>query len=62
MPPTGGVYYLMRKYWGKTGLPLPEIDLLSVQKESYDWFLTDGIRMALAEISFEKRTPEVALR
>ena len=41
----------MRKYWGKTGLPLPEIDLLSVQKESYDWLLTEGISMALREIS-----------
>lgn len=41
----------MRKYWGKTGLPLPKIDLLSVQKESYDWFLTQGVSKALAEIS-----------
>jgi DNA-directed RNA polymerase subunit beta len=41
----------MRKYWGKTGLPFPEIDLLSVQRESYNWFLTDGISMALTEIS-----------
>ena len=41
----------MRKYWGKTGLPLPEIDLLSVQKEAYDWLLTEGISMALREIS-----------
>jgi DNA-directed RNA polymerase subunit beta len=40
-----------RTYWGTTNLPLPELDLLSVQKESYDWFLTDGIHQALKEIS-----------
>lgn len=42
---------IMRKYWGKIGLPLPEIDLLSVQKESYEWFLNEGISRALKEIS-----------
>lgn len=40
-----------RQYWGKTNLPLPKLDLLSVQKESYDWFLTVGIARALEEIS-----------
>lgn len=42
---------LPRQYWGKTNLPLPKLDLLSVQKESYEWFLTDGISQALDEIS-----------
>lgn len=40
-----------RAYWGKTNLPLPELDLLSVQKESYEGFLADGIAQALAEVS-----------
>src|SRR3989339_788408 len=42
---------LPRQYGGKTNLPLPELDLLSVQKESYEWFLTDGVSQALDEIS-----------
>src|SRR4030042_6542099 len=40
-----------RQYWGKIDLPLPELDLLSVQKESYSWFLSDGVRLALEENS-----------
>lgn len=40
-----------RQYWGKTDLTLPEIDLTSVQKESYQHFLNDGIQDAFAEIN-----------
>jgi DNA-directed RNA polymerase subunit beta len=31
--------------------PLPPLDLIAVQKESWEWFLRDGIKEALAEIS-----------
>ena len=40
-----------RQYWGKTNLPLPDLDLLSVQKDSYQNFLTEGISWALSESS-----------
>lgn len=40
-----------RQYWGKTDLNLPELDLTKVQRESYKWFLDEGIRDALDEIN-----------
>ncbi len=40
-----------RQYWGKTDLKLPELDLTKVQRESYKWFLDQGIRDALDEIN-----------
>jgi DNA-directed RNA polymerase beta' subunit len=40
-----------RVSWGKNYQNLPSLDLLSIQKESYQWFLTEGINQALAEIS-----------
>ncbi len=40
-----------RKYWGKTGVTLPELDLTKVQRESYQEFLEEGIRVALDEIN-----------
>lgn len=40
-----------RQYWGKTNINLPELDLIAVQKESYDWFLTEGIQHTLTEVS-----------
>src|SRR3989304_318462 len=43
--------HLVRQYWGKQNLKLPEIDLSKAQIESYNWFLKDGIREALAEIN-----------
>src|SRR5258708_9113404 len=43
-----------REYWGKTGVTLPELDLTKVQRESYEEFLRDGIRVALDEINSEK--------
>lgn len=40
-----------RLYWGQEYKNLPQLNLLEVQQESYQWFLNKGIRDALAEIS-----------
>ncbi len=40
-----------RNYWGTTDVKLPQLDLTKVQRESYQWFLTEGIREALDEIN-----------
>ncbi len=40
-----------RNYWGKTNLPLPELDLIAIQKDSYQWFLREGIKQAFIEIN-----------
>jgi len=40
-----------RVYWGKKYKNLPELDLLAIQRESWRWFLEEGIKEALAEIS-----------
>jgi DNA-directed RNA polymerase subunit beta len=40
-----------RQYWGTTDVKLPELDLTKVQRESYQWFLTQGIQEALTEIN-----------
>ena len=40
-----------RLYWGKQNTVLPELDLTKVQRDSYEWFLTDGIRDILEEVS-----------
>ena len=40
-----------RQYWGKTNLPLPELDLIAIQNNSYKWFLENGIKEAFAEIN-----------
>ncbi|MBI3396940.1 DNA-directed RNA polymerase subunit beta [Candidatus Woesebacteria bacterium] len=37
--------------FGKPEKNLPKLDLLSVQKESWKWFITDGIATELAEVS-----------
>jgi len=37
--------------WGKSYKNLPPLDLLAVQRESWEWFLNEGISRALAEIS-----------
>jgi DNA-directed RNA polymerase subunit beta len=39
-----------RQYLGKTNLKLPELDLVAVQKDSYNWFLTEGIQEVLKEV------------
>ncbi len=40
-----------RQYWGKQYEQLPELDLLSIQKESYKWFIDEGVREVLNEIT-----------
>lgn len=40
-----------REYWGNPLLSIPPIDLISVQKESYEWFLKEGIPEIISEIS-----------
>jgi len=40
-----------RVYWGKLYKNLPDLDLLSIQKESWRWFLEEGIKEILAEVS-----------
>ncbi len=32
-----------RLYWGKSFSKLPLLDLIAVQKESYQWFLETGV-------------------
>jgi len=40
-----------RLYWGKQFPNLPILDLTAVQKDSYSWFLNEGISELLKEIS-----------
>ena len=40
-----------RRNFGKTEKNLPELDLAKVQKESWQWFLTEGIAIELTNIS-----------
>jgi DNA-directed RNA polymerase subunit beta len=40
-----------RNNWGKEFSLLPKLDLLAIQKESYQWFLNEGIKQILEEIS-----------
>ncbi len=40
-----------RIFWGKIYKNLPQINLLAIQQESYQWFLDRGIHQVLAEIS-----------
>ena len=40
-----------RIFWGKTYPNLPLLDLTEVQRESWQWFLQEGITQALTEIS-----------
>ncbi len=41
----------VRINWGKEFPLLPRLDLLAIQKESYQWFLDEGIKQVLQEIS-----------
>ena len=41
----------IRINWGKDFSLLPKLDLLAVQKQSYQWFLEKGIKQVLNEIS-----------
>jgi DNA-directed RNA polymerase subunit beta len=40
-----------RLNWGKEYSSLPNLDLIAIQKESYQWFLDKGIKQVLDEIS-----------
>ena len=40
-----------RLNWGKEFSLLPKLDLLAIQKQSYQWFLEKGIKQVLDEIS-----------
>jgi len=42
---------IQRPYWGKEYKALPQLDLLSIQKESYSWFIKEGIKEVISEIS-----------
>ena len=40
-----------RLYWGKKYNNLPELDLLDIQKQSYDWLLDEGVKNVIKEIT-----------
>src|SRR3989338_6913545 len=40
-----------RKYWSKTPSLVPQLNLIQIQLDSYNWFLKEGIKEVLAEIS-----------
>ncbi len=42
---------LKRHYWGRQTEVLPQLELLSIQKESYQWLLDVGIKEVIDEIS-----------
>ena len=44
-------HIIERQYWGKEFKAVPELDLLSIQKESYQWFINEGIKEVISEIS-----------
>jgi DNA-directed RNA polymerase subunit beta len=39
-----------RKYWGTVSSSKPELHLIQLQKDSYEWFLAEGIKEVLDEI------------
>jgi len=43
--------HIIRSNWGTSHSLLPNLDLLQIQKESYQWFLEKGIAQVLQEIS-----------
>ncbi len=40
-----------RKYWGKSTSLVPQLNLIQIQLDSYHWFLKEGIKEVLEEIS-----------
>lgn len=40
-----------RAFWGKKDVKLPPLDLTAIQRESYEWFLKEGITEVLSEVS-----------
>ncbi len=51
MPKTDNKNDFLRKNWGKEYPFLPKLDLLAIQKNSYKWFVEEGIGEILKEIS-----------
>jgi len=45
------ITYTDRKYWGKVIALKPELNLVQLQLDSYNWFLSEGIGEVLEEIS-----------
>ncbi len=41
----------IRKYWGKSNSIKPELDLIKLQLDSYNWFLTEGIKDVIGEVT-----------
>ena len=41
-----------RLYWGNSEVNLPELDLIAIQKDSYQWFLDEGIKLTFEELGF----------
>jgi DNA-directed RNA polymerase subunit beta len=39
-----------REYWGQKTIDLPPLELTAIQRESYEWFVADGIKEVLAEV------------
>src|SRR3990170_3149739 len=42
---------IARKNWGNTTAILPTLDLTAVQKDSYNWFISEGLSELLNEVS-----------
>ncbi|MBI2597344.1 DNA-directed RNA polymerase subunit beta [Candidatus Daviesbacteria bacterium] len=40
-----------RKYWSKSPNLVPQLNLIQIQLDSYNWFIKEGIKEVLAEIS-----------
>ncbi len=40
-----------RRFWGRQFLGLPKLELTSIAKQSYSWFMSEGIKDGLQEIS-----------
>ena len=40
-----------RRYWNRATTPTPELNLIQLQLDSYHWFLSEGIKEVLAEIT-----------
>lgn len=40
-----------REFWGKTYTNIPQLDLTLIQRESYQWFLENGLKELLAEVN-----------
>jgi len=43
-----------RQNWGQEHKVLPELDLIALQRQSYDWFLKEGVVEALQQVNGER--------